>query len=107
MTFGQRIELGRIITDKELTDIDKMKEGMQCLGVKWRLRNTSEIVESWYEVLPVSYTHLDVYKRQDRLKGIWTYFVIMFEHLGLSENRVKELWSLKYQGNLFRIKSKY
>lgn len=51
MTFGQRIELGRIITDKELTDIDKMKEGMQCLEVKWNLRNTSEIVEYWYEVL--------------------------------------------------------
>jgi hypothetical protein len=51
MTFGQRIELGRIITEKELTDIDKMKEGMQCLGVKWNLRNTSEIVEYWYEVL--------------------------------------------------------
>ena len=51
MTFGQRIELGRIITEKELTDIDKMKEGMQCLGVKWSLRNTSEIVEYWYEVL--------------------------------------------------------
>lgn len=51
MTFGQRIELGRIITDKEMTDIDKMKEGMQCLGVKWSLRNTSEIVEYWYEVL--------------------------------------------------------
>lgn len=41
------------------------------------------------------------------LKRIWTYFVIMFEHLGLSETRVKELWSLKYQVNLFRIKSKY
>ena len=44
---------------------------------------------------------------EDRLKGIWTSFVVMFEHLGLSENRVKELWSLKYQVNLFRIKSKY
>lgn len=51
MTFGQRIELGQIITEKELTDIDKMKEGMQCLGIKWSLRNTSEIVEYWYEVL--------------------------------------------------------
>lgn len=51
MTFGQRIELGRIITEKELTDIDKMKEGIQCLGAKWSLRNTSEIVEYWYEVL--------------------------------------------------------
>lgn len=51
MTFGQRIELGRIITDKDLTDLDKMKEGMQCLGAKWSLRNTPEIVEYWYEVL--------------------------------------------------------
>lgn len=50
---------------------------------------------------------VDLVVFEDRLKGIWTYFVIMFEHLGLSENRVKELWSLKYQVNLFRIKSKY
>lgn len=50
---------------------------------------------------------VDLVVFEDRLKWIWTYFVIMFEHLGLSENRVKELWSLKYQVNLFRIKSKY
>lgn len=50
---------------------------------------------------------VDLVVFENRLKGIWTSFVIMFEHLGLSENRVKELWSLKYQVNLFRIKSKY
>ena len=50
---------------------------------------------------------VDLLVFEDRLKRIWTYFVIMFEHLGLSETRVKELWSLKYQVNLFRIKSKY
>lgn len=50
---------------------------------------------------------VDLVVFEDRLKWIWTYFVIMFEHLGLSETRVKELWSLKYQVNLFRIKSKY
>lgn len=50
---------------------------------------------------------VDLVVFEDRLKEIWTSFVIMFEHLGLSENRVKELWSLKYQVNLFRIKSKY
>lgn len=50
---------------------------------------------------------VDLVVFEDRLKWIWAYFVIMFEHLGLSENRVKELWSLKYQVNLFRIKSKY
>ena len=50
---------------------------------------------------------VDLVVFEDRLKWIWTYFVIMFEHLGLSETRVKELWSLKYQVNVFRIKSKY
>lgn len=50
---------------------------------------------------------VDLVVFEDRLKWIWTCFVIMFEHLGLSETRVKELWSLKYQVNLFRIKSKY
>lgn len=50
---------------------------------------------------------VDLVVFEDRLKGIWTSFVIMFEHLGLPENRVKELWSLKYQVNLFRIKSQY
>lgn len=50
---------------------------------------------------------VDLVVFEGRLKRIWTYFVIMFEHLGLSETRVKELWSLKYQVNLFRIKSKY
>lgn len=38
---------------------------------------------------------LDLVVFEDRLKRIWTYFVIMFEHLGLPEDRVKELWSLK------------
>lgn len=50
---------------------------------------------------------VDLVVFEDRLKWIWTYFVIMFGHLGLSEDRVKELWSLKYQVNLFRIKSNY
>lgn len=50
---------------------------------------------------------VDLVVFEDRFKWIWAYFVIMFEHLGLSETRVKELWSLKYQVNLFRIKSKY
>lgn len=50
---------------------------------------------------------VDLIVFEGRLKRIWIYFVIMFEHLGLSETRVKELWSLKYQVNLFRIKSKY
>lgn len=50
---------------------------------------------------------VDLVVFENRLKGIWTSFVTMFEHLGLSESRVKELWSLKYQVNLFRINSNY
>lgn len=50
---------------------------------------------------------VDLVVFEDRLKGIWTYFIIMFGNLGLSETRVKKLWSLKYQVNMFRIKSKY
>lgn len=50
---------------------------------------------------------VDLVVFEDRLKSIWTGFVVMLEHAGLSETQVKELWSLKYQVNLFRIKSKY
>lgn len=50
---------------------------------------------------------VDLVVFEDRLKSIWTDFVVMLEHAGLSETQVKELWSLKYQVNLFRIKSKY
>lgn len=50
---------------------------------------------------------VDLVVFEDRLKSIWTDFVVMFGNLGLSETRVKELWSLKFQVNLFRIKSKY
>lgn len=44
---------------------------------------------------------------ENRLKSIWTAFIVVLYHAGLSETQVKELWSLKYQVNLFRIKSKY
>ena len=68
MTFGQRIELGRIITDKEMTDIDKMKEGMQCLGGKWSLRNTSEILEWKYgKVYNLLFTNLQSHLFRERL----------------------------------------
>lgn len=50
---------------------------------------------------------VDLVVFEDRLKSIWNDFVIMFGNLGLSETRVKELWSLKFQVNMFRIKSKY
>lgn len=50
---------------------------------------------------------VDLVVFENRLKSIWTDFIVVLEHAGLSETQVKELWSLKYQVNLFRIKSKY
>ena len=50
---------------------------------------------------------VDLVVFENRLKSIWTAFIVVLYHAGLSETRVKELWSLKYQVNLFRIKSKY
>lgn len=50
---------------------------------------------------------VDLVVFENRLKSIWTAFVVVLYHAGLSETQVKELWSLKYQVNLFRIKSKY
>lgn len=50
---------------------------------------------------------VDLVVFENRLKSIWTAFIVVLYHAGLSETQVKELWSLKYQVNLFRIKSKY
>lgn len=50
---------------------------------------------------------VDLMVFENRLKSIWPAFIVVLYHAGLSETQVKELWSLKYQVNLFRIKSKY
>lgn len=50
---------------------------------------------------------VDLVVFENRLKSIWTAFIVVLYHAGFSETQVKELWSLKYQVNLFRIKSKY
>lgn len=50
---------------------------------------------------------VDLVVFEDRLKSIWPAFIVVLYHAGLSETQVKGLWSLKYQVNLFRIKSKY
>lgn len=50
---------------------------------------------------------VDLVVFENRLKSIWPAFIVVLDHAGLSETQVKGLWSLKYQVNLFRIKSKY
>ena len=64
MTFGQRIELGRIITEKELTDIDKMKEGVMIINTgRGQLINTNDLIEGLKEK-KIAAAGLDVYEEE-------------------------------------------
>lgn len=50
---------------------------------------------------------VDLVVFEERLWNIWAMFAMLFGGIGVTEDKVRELWSLKYQVNLFRIKSKY
>lgn len=50
---------------------------------------------------------VDLVVFEERLWNIWAMFAMLFGSIGATEDKVRELWSLKYQVNLFRIKSKY
>lgn len=50
---------------------------------------------------------VDLVVFEERLWNIWAMFTMLFGSIGVTEDKVRELWSLKYQVNLFRIKSKY
>lgn len=50
---------------------------------------------------------VDLVVFEERLWNIRAMFAMLFGSIGVTENKVRELWSLKYQVNLFRIKSKY
>lgn len=50
---------------------------------------------------------VDLVVFEERLWNIWTMFSVLFGSIGVAEEKVRELWSLKYQVNMFRIKSKY
>lgn len=50
---------------------------------------------------------VDLVVFEERLWNIWARFAMFFGSIGVMEDKVRELWSLKYQVNLFRIKSKY
>lgn len=50
---------------------------------------------------------VDLVVFEERLWNIWAMFVMLFGSICVTEDKVRELWSLKYQVNLFRIKSKY
>ncbi len=51
MTFGQRIELGKIITDDTLTEYQKFKQAMLCLDPTWQVHEIDTTLGYWYEVI--------------------------------------------------------
>lgn len=50
---------------------------------------------------------VDLVVFEERLRNIWAMFSMLFGGMGVTEDKARGLWSLKYQVNLFRIKSKY
>lgn len=51
MTFGQRIELGEIITDSTKSEFNKFKAVMLCLDSKWKITDLPKSIGYFEEVL--------------------------------------------------------
>lgn len=50
---------------------------------------------------------VDLLVFERRFKTIWPAYIELFKLLDMTDQEIFDLWSLKYQVNLFRIKSKY
>ena len=51
MTFGQRIELGEILTDKNLSEYQKFRRTMLCLDPEWKTSDLPKSTAYFEEVL--------------------------------------------------------
>lgn len=51
MTFGQRIELGRILSEPELSEYERFRQSMLCIDPTWNVADMKEGVEYFDEVL--------------------------------------------------------
>lgn len=50
---------------------------------------------------------VDLYVFESRFKKIWSTYLELFYQMGMTLEDIQDLWSLKYQVNLFRINSNY
>ena len=50
---------------------------------------------------------VDLYIFEQRFKYVWVNYMKLFARIGMDEEEVAILWSLKYQVNLFRLNSNY
>lgn len=78
---------------------ENMLELIKTIGLAANCLKNREWRQSQYMV--------DLVVFEERLWNIWAMFTMLFGSIGVTEDKVRELWSLKYQVNLFRIKSKY
>lgn len=78
---------------------EKVLKVVYQLGITANLLKNRQWRQSQYLV--------DLYIFEDRFRKIWELYLNIFYHLGMSIDEVCDLWSLKYQVNLFRINSNY
>jgi hypothetical protein len=78
---------------------EKVLKVVYQLGVTANLLRNRQWRRSQYLV--------DLYIFEARFKKIWENYLNIFYALGMSMEEVCDLWSLKYQVNLFRINSNY
>lgn len=83
---------------KDIAD-ENILELIKTIGLAANCLKNREWRQSQYMV--------DLVVFEERLWNIWAMFAMLFRSIGVTEDKVRELWSLKYQVNLFRIKSKY
>lgn len=92
-TYGFR----KVIADENFEE--NILELIKTIGLAANCLKNREWRQSQYMV--------DLVVFEERLWNIWAMFAMLFGSIGVKEDKVRELWSLKYQVNLFRIKSKY
>lgn len=95
--WGHTYRFRKIMADENFEE--NILELIKTIGLAANCLKNREWRQSQYLV--------DMVVFEERLWNIWTMFVMLFGSMGVAEDKVRELWSLKYQVNLFRIKSKY
>lgn len=89
----QSIQLTSYSVDEKVMDI------VYQLGITANLLKNRQWRRSQYLV--------DLYVFESRFKTIWVLYLNLFYQLNMTTDDICELWSLKYQVNLFRISSNY
>lgn len=103
-TPGKELEpQGIIATRSEGVHVGRTAECMQEIVYSLSLCANMLKNRQWRQ----SQYLVDMYVFERRMKALWKTVFISAGDLGLTEKDLYDLWSLKYQVNLFRIQTKY